>query len=106
MAQLKRMIRMRLAIRKPIDSTGFRAPTQRPLGNERRSVVLAELVATLALAVSTMVTATVLTVGIARASAVDSVIDNEGSLFGVALLLGLIFIGLGGFAFLAGGKAK
>jgi hypothetical protein len=106
MAQLKRMIRMRLAIRKPIDSTGFRAPTQRPLGNERRSVVLAELVATLALAVSTMVTATVLTVGIARASAVDGAIDNEGRLFGAALLLGLIFIGLGGFAFLAGGKAK
>jgi len=54
-------------MRRPIDSTGFHAPTQRPLGNERRSVVLAELIATLALAICTMVAATVLTVGIARA---------------------------------------
>jgi hypothetical protein len=91
---------------KPIDSTGFRAPTQRPLGTERRSVMLAELVATLALAVSTVVAATVLTVGIARAGAVDGVIGNQDSLFGVVLLLGLVSVGLGGFAFLPGGKSK
>lgn len=93
-------------MRNPIDNTGFRAPTQRPLGNERRSVVLAELLAILALAVSTVVAATVLTVGIARAAAVDGVVDNQGNLFGVAVLLGLIFIGLGGFALRPGGKAK
>ena len=85
-------------MRKPLDNTGFRAPTRHPLGRERRAVVLAELLATVALALSTMIAATVLTVGIARASAVDGVIGHEGSLFGVALLLGLIFIGLGGLA--------
>ena len=40
--------------------------------------------------------ATVVSVGIARANVVDGVIDNEGSLFTVALLLGLIFIAMGG----------
>jgi len=38
----------------------------------------------------------VVSVGIARANVVGNVIDNEGSLFTVALLLGLIFIGMGG----------
>ena len=85
-------------MRKPLNSTGFRAPTRRPLGNERRTVVLAELVAIVALALSTVVAATVLTVGIAHASVADGVIGHEGSLFGIALLLGLIFIGIGGFA--------
>jgi hypothetical protein len=85
-------------MRKSLDSSGFRAPAQRPLGIERRAVMLAQLVATLALALSTLVAATVLTVGIARASAVDGVIGHEGSLFGIALLLGLIFIGVGGLA--------
>ena len=36
----------------------------------------------------------------ARAAAADGVIDNEGGLFAVALLLGLIFIGIGGFSLL------
>ena len=93
-------------MRRPIDSTGFHAPTQRPLGNERRSIVLAELIATLALAICTMVAATVLTVGIARASAVDGVIGHEGSLFGIALLLGLIFIGVGSLSVFPGSGPK
>lgn len=91
-------------MRKSLDNTGFHAPNQHPLGRERRTVVLAQLLATLALALCTVVAATVLTVGMARASAVDGVIGHEGSLFGVALLLGLIFIGLGGISMLPGDK--
>lgn len=83
-----------------IENTGFTAPTGRPIGHDRRSVALAALIASAALAVSTIVAATVVSVGIARAGAVDGVIDNEGSLFAVALLLGLVFIGIGGFAIL------
>lgn len=83
---------------KSLDSNGFRAPARYPLGCVRRTVVLAEFVATLALALGTMIAATVLTVGIARASVVDGVVGHETSLFGVALLLGLIFIGLGGLS--------
>jgi hypothetical protein len=83
-------------MRNGIDSPGFTAPNGRTLGNERRTVALAELVTIIGLALSTLVAATVVSVGIARANIVGNVIDNEGSLFMVALLLGLIFIGMGG----------
>jgi len=83
-------------MRNDIDSPGFTAPNGRALGNERRTVALAELVAIVGLALSTIVAATVVSVGIARANVVGNVIDNEGSLFTVALLLGLIFIAVGG----------
>jgi hypothetical protein len=80
-----------------IEGTGFTAPAGHALGQERRTVALAALIASAALAISTIVAATVVSVGIARASAADGVIDNEGGLFAAALLLGLIFIGIGGF---------
>ena len=83
-------------MRNGIDRPGFTAPNGRTLGNERRTVALAELVTIIGLALSTIVAATVVSVGIARANVVGNVIDNEGSLFMVALLLGLIFIGMGG----------
>lgn len=89
-----------------IDNTGFRAPTDRTLGREHRTVAFAELVAGIALALSTMVVATVLSVGVAHADVVDGVIGHEGSLFGIALLLGLIFIGLGGITALPDNKHK
>ena len=84
-------------MRKDIDSPGFTAPIGRTLGHERRSVALAELVAIIGLALSTIVAATAVSVGMARASVAGNVIDNEGSLFAVALLLGVIFIAIGGF---------
>ena len=86
-------------MRDDIENTGFTAPAGRPIG-QRRSFALAALIASAALAVSTIVAATVVSVGIARASAVDGVIDHEGSLFAIALLLGLVFIGIGSFAIL------
>lgn len=89
---------------KHFENTGFRAPAGHPLGRERRTVVFAELVAGVALALSTVVLATVLSVGAARANVADGVIGNEGTLFGIALLLGLIFLGLGGLSALAGDK--
>ena len=79
-----------------IHTSGFTAPNGRALGNERRTVALAELVTIVGLALSTLVAATVVSVGIARANVVGNVIDNEGSLFTIALLLGLIFIAMGG----------
>jgi hypothetical protein len=79
-----------------IDSPGFKAPT---LGTERRSVALAELVAIIGLALSTIVAATAVSVGIAHANVVGNVIDNEGGLFSIALLLGLAFIAMGGMTF-------
>ena len=89
---------------KHIENTGFHAPAGHTLGRERRIVVFAELVAGVALAISTVVVATVLSVGVAHADVADGVIGHEGSLFGIALLLGLIFIGLGGISILPGDK--
>ena len=83
-------------MRKPIESTGFTPPSGRARGRERRTVALAELVAIAGLALSTIVAATVVSVGIARADVVSNVIDNEGSMFTVALVLGVIFVAMGG----------
>jgi len=84
-----------------IENTGFRAPAGHPLGSEHRTAVFAEFVTGVALALSTMVLATVLSVGVARANVVDGVVGNEGSLFAIALLLGILFIGLGSISVFA-----
>jgi hypothetical protein len=79
----------------PLDN-GFTPPADHTLGTERRTVVFAELLAIVALLLSTIVAATVVSVGIARADVASNVIDNEGGLFAIALMLGLLFIGMGG----------
>jgi hypothetical protein len=93
-------------MRKPFDHSGFTPPAGRHLGHERRSVALAELIASAALALCTLVVATVLTAGMARADVIDGVIGHEESLFGVAFLLGLLFIGMSGLSLLPGGRPK
>lgn len=93
-------------MRRPIDSTGFRAPSGHLLGRERRTAMLAELIATIGLALSTIVAATALTVGIARANVAGGVIEHESSLFAIALLLGLVFIAIGGFSVLPHDKTR
>ncbi len=82
------------------DNPGFDAPVERALVTERRGRVVAALAAIGGLVASTIVAATVITMGVARAAVADSVIDNEGGLFAIALLLGLFFIGIGGFSLL------
>jgi hypothetical protein len=86
----------RFAMCKRITSAGFTPPANRTLGTEHRTVAIAEFIASVALALSTLIAATVVSVGIARADVVSSVIDNEGGVFAIALLLGLLFIGMGG----------
>jgi hypothetical protein len=84
----------------PIESTGFTPRHRRALGNQPRTVAFAELVAIVGLALSTIVAATVVSVGIARADVASDVVGHEGSVFGLALLLGLIFVALGGLTVL------
>ncbi len=93
-------------MRSPRDNLGFHPPAARGPGHERRTAAFAELAASIALALSTVVVATVLSVGIARANVVDGIIGNEGSLFAIALLLGLLFVGFGGYSILPGDKVK
>jgi uncharacterized membrane protein YuzA (DUF378 family) len=88
-------------MRRQIQSAGFMPPAERVLGRERRNAAIAELVTTLALALCTILAVTVVSVGIAHADVVGNVIDNESSLFAIALLLGLLFIGMGGLTILS-----
>ena len=62
------MIPLQTAMRSPLDRLGFRLPAARELGREHRTAAFAELAASIALALSTVVVATVLSVGIARAN--------------------------------------
>lgn len=82
-------------MRTTCQKTGFAPPADRPPGRERRSVTVA-VVMTLVLAVTTLIAATVASVGSARASAVSDVVGHEAGLFGAALALGLVFIVMGG----------
>jgi threonine/homoserine/homoserine lactone efflux protein len=83
------------------NSPGFTPPIGRALGGERRTAVLAELVAAIGLVLCILVAATVVSIGVARADVAANVIDNEGGLFAIALLLGLLFIGMGGLTVLS-----
>ncbi|HEY7228974.1 MAG TPA: hypothetical protein VH558_01245 [Pseudolabrys sp.] len=84
-----------------IQSAGFTPPRGRALGHERHTTILAELVTTVALALSTLIAATIVSIGVARADVATNVIDSEGSVFAIALLLGLLFIGMGGLTVLS-----
>ena len=79
-----------------ITPAGFAPPANRRLGTEHRTVAIAEIVASAALVLCTLIAVTVISVGIARADVVSGVIDNEGGVFAIALLLGPLFIGMGG----------
>jgi hypothetical protein len=88
-------------MRKPIQMTGFLPPAGRKLGRQRRITAVAALVTSIALALCTIVAATVVTAGIARADVIGDVVGHEGSLFAIALILGLLFIGMGGLTVLS-----
>jgi len=88
-------------MRKSIRLAGFMPPAHRKLGSEHQKAALAELIASVTLAISTIVAATVVSIGIAHADVASNVIDNEGGLFAIALVLGLLFIGMGGLTILS-----
>lgn len=90
-------------MRKLDNNTGFAAPRPRPANGQTR---LVELAAVAGLVVSTVVALTAITVGVAHAAVADGVIGNEGGLFTIALVLGLIFIAIGGLSLLPPGGAR
>ncbi len=82
---------------------GFHGPVgPSSQGVESRRVVCAELAAIVGLTIATVIAATAVSVGIARASVLDGVIDNDGTLFAIALVLGLAFAAIGGLSLLPG----
>jgi hypothetical protein len=88
-------------MRQTVPTNGFAGPPRRKLGRERRTAAVAELIATVVLGLCTIVAATAVTVGIAHADVADGIVGHEGSLFAVALVLGLLFIGMGGLTVLS-----
>ena len=75
------------------DQVGFEHPNRRS-PSPRRPAAPLELIAGVALVVSTVVAATAVSIGIARADVVGAAAAGERS-FAVALLLGIIFAGWG-----------
>jgi hypothetical protein len=64
MVQLIRL----LTTSRTLHESGFSPPQHSALGNERHAVVLAELIATAALALSTLTVAAVLSIGVVHAA--------------------------------------
>ena len=74
---------------------GFQPPC-RDCARKRRGIACAELILSVALAVSTVVALTAVSIGIARADSFGAIIAGDGSPFGVALLLGSLLALMGG----------
>jgi hypothetical protein len=83
-------------MRQTNEQTGFAPPPTRPLGRERRSVAVAELLAGVGLAAGTLIAATVITAGIARADVAPVLPSQHTGLTAVAVMLGVVFVGMGG----------
>jgi len=77
------------------DDTGFAPPSTRLLGRERRSACV-QLLAGIGLAAGTLIAATVITAGIARADGLVPAPGQHTSLVAVGLVVGLLFAGMGG----------
>ncbi|MDP2295790.1 MAG: hypothetical protein Q8M24_10055 [Pseudolabrys sp.] len=86
---------------KSTENTGFAPSSGRTLGHERRTVAVAQAVTTFGLALCTFVAVFIVSIEIARANiAATRIIDNEGSVFALALVLGLLFVIMGGLTVL------
>jgi hypothetical protein len=63
---------------------------------KHRSIACVELIATAALALSTAVAVTAVSIGIARADVVGAVTNGDSEPFAIALFIGLLFAAMGG----------
>jgi Na+/pantothenate symporter len=74
---------------------GFEQELRQARLRKRRSVALVELITTASLALSTGIAITAVSLGIARADVVGSVVEGDGALLVIALIIGL-FSAMGG----------
>jgi len=77
------------------DGVGFGHPSVRKGAVKRRSM-FPELIATIGLALCLVVALTAVSIGLARADTLGIIGDVEGSRLAVAIMLGLIMVGMGG----------
>ena len=80
---------------------GFASPvTEKNFAKRRHAGI--ELLATMALAVSLVISATAVSIGMARAQAIGAVVrDNNGAPLAIAIVLGLLLAGMGGLTAIA-----
>jgi hypothetical protein len=79
---------------------GFASPVTERRFSKRRSGGI-ELIATVALAVSLVIAATAVSIGMARAQTLGAVGNQDGAPLAIALFLGLIMAGMGGLTAIA-----
>jgi hypothetical protein len=80
---------------------GFASPVTEKKFSKRRHAGI-ELLATVALAVSLVIAATAVSIGMARAQAIGAVVrDNNGAPLAIAIVLGLFLASMGGLTAIA-----
>ena len=85
---------------------GCDARTPEKTGAKPRPVVMVELIATVALALSTLVAVTAVSIGIARADTIGAA-DHASAPVALALFIGLLLSGMGGLtALMAKGSER
>jgi hypothetical protein len=90
------------------DGVGFVSPDVRT-GAAKRRFARAELIATVALAVCLVVALTAVSIGMARADTLGIIAETENGRLALAIMLGLIMVGMGGVTALmsaSSGKAR
>src|SRR5689334_14695876 len=65
-------------------------------GGKHRSILVVELVTTAALALSTAVAVTAVSIGMARADVIGAVKQGDGASLAIAVFMALLFSGMGG----------
>ena len=68
----------------------------RHAGPKHRSIAFVELITTAALAFSTAIAVTAVSIGIARADVIGTVVKGEGTPLAIALCIGLLLMCTGG----------
>jgi hypothetical protein len=74
--------------------------------SRRRPVALVELIAAVALVLSTVVAVTAVSIGIARADVFGIRTDADSASLAIALLIGLLLLAMGGFTALMADSPK
>jgi hypothetical protein len=77
-------------------AAGFDDRADRAMAFRRGPVAVIELITTAALALSTVVAVTAVSIGIARAESVNTVAGDDGAALAIALFIGLLLSGMGG----------
>ncbi len=89
-----------------LTTCGSKARSTEPAGSKERPVVMIELIATVALALSTLVAVTAVSIGIARADAFGAA-DTHSAPLALAVFIGLLLSGMGGLtALMAKGSER